>query len=406
MKYYFLLTSLSILHAYESNIPFKLGIENIGNKLNNKKHLHSAIATNQTGIDHNGQRSIDALLQEGFNLKYILVPEHGLTGTIPAEKQVKNTIDLKTHLPIVSLYQGGDKSKTVPREIIPKIDVIFFDMQDSGMRHYTYISTLYKLLEFCQKYKKKLVVFDRPNPLGVIMEGPLVKPNLKSFISIAPIPLRHAMTIGELAEYFNRQLLKKPAQLTVIPMKDYRRDLILYSLPVQLSPKIPNITSCRGYSFLGLLDEIEGLFTTIAEKPFQVLMVKRMSQVPVIDWHHIKRILKRFGIHGTIVGLNNKQKDTHYIGLRINIANINKASAFNALFHILSYLRKQKMNFKFGPNFDKAIGTDEIQTYLTNQHKKPDFAQKINKELAEFYTRAKPYFLYEPYPKVTLVQVR
>src|SRR5207249_6044556 len=139
-----------------------------------------------------------------------------------------------------------------------ELDCLVFDIQDSGMRHYTYISTLLNTMKIAAEYKKPYIVLDRPNPLGGMMQGPLVQPDLISFISIAPIPLRHGMTIGELAHYFNGHILEKSAILHVIPMHDYNRmNGFAGTFLHQLSPNLLSLQSCYGYSFLGLLGEVE-----------------------------------------------------------------------------------------------------------------------------------------------------
>src|ERR1700722_2326786 len=181
----------------------KLGLENIedamwlklGNSANKKASI--GLITNHTGKNQQGSRTIDVLLQRGLAIKKIFVPEHGLDGQLAAEKEVKDSIDAKTNISVVSLY-GQGTGKKIPAQKLKDIDVLIFDMQDSGMRHYTYVSTLLYVLEAAGMYNKSLIVLDRPNPLGVRMEGPLVDNFQKSFISVASIPLRHGMTIGEL----------------------------------------------------------------------------------------------------------------------------------------------------------------------------------------------------------------
>ncbi|MES2181763.1 MAG: exo-beta-N-acetylmuramidase NamZ domain-containing protein, partial [Pseudomonadota bacterium] len=133
-----------------------------------------------------------------------------------------------------------------------------FDIQDSGMRHYTYISTLYHAMKVAAQYNKQMVIFDRPNPLGARMEGPVVTQQLKSFISIAQVPLRHGMTVGELAWYFNKYELEKPAELHVVRMHGYDRRARFVAqneLAQPLSPGLRTEQACYGYSFLGLLGE-------------------------------------------------------------------------------------------------------------------------------------------------------
>ena len=210
-------------------------------------------------------------------MQVIFAPEHGFDGKSHAAQEIKDGRDVKTKIPVMSLYGKGTGKKVDP-EMIKNIDAFFFDIQDSGMRHYTYISTLFTILKAAEEEKKKVIVFDRPNPLGKAMEGPLVESSLISFISIASIPLRHGMTLGELAEYFNQHVLEKQAALTVVPMKNYDRTVGIEHLHAPLSPNIASKESCHGYSFLGLLGEV---------KPFDV----GVGTASCISADHITRIV-------------------------------------------------------------------------------------------------------------------
>jgi uncharacterized protein YbbC (DUF1343 family) len=168
---------------------FKLGVENIPASLFKKICLDKkndkcsiGLITNQSGADQKGTRTIDILMQRhDCNLKYIFVPEHGFTG-VGAERDVDDSVDAKTNIPIISLY-GNGSGKMIAPHYSKAIDVFVFDIQDSGMRHYTYISTLLNTMKIAAEHNKPFVVLDRPNPLGSVMEGPLVDTSLISFIS-------------------------------------------------------------------------------------------------------------------------------------------------------------------------------------------------------------------------------
>ena len=209
--FYMFFLSTNIIFCY-NNTQLQLGIETISPTLIQQLQKYKiGLVTNQTGKDQNNNRTIDILHNKKLNITKIFVPEHGLDGTVKAGSAVSNTVDTATKIPVVSLYQK-DTGKIITETILNNTDIIMFAIQDSGMRHYTYISTLLRVMEAAQKYNKKVIVLDRPNPLGARMEGPLVEPDLTSFISIASIPLRHGMTIGELARYFNQHVLEKPIQ--------------------------------------------------------------------------------------------------------------------------------------------------------------------------------------------------
>ena len=192
MKYILFLSMISsCLYGY------KLGVENIPQALVDRlsnSQLAVGVVTNHTGCDQQGARTIDLLRNKNINVTTIFVPEHGLKGNVAAGETVDNSVDEKTGLPVQSLYVAGG-AKRIPDQLFANVHTIMFDMQDVGMRHFTYISTLYTVLEAAARQKKEVIVFDRPNPLGSAMEGPVCDQALRSFVGIAPIPLRHGSTV-------------------------------------------------------------------------------------------------------------------------------------------------------------------------------------------------------------------
>ena len=252
-------------------------------------------------------------------VKYIFAPEHGLNGTL-AERDVHDAIDAKTHIPIISLY-GNGTGKMISDAQMNDLDLLIFDIQDSGMRHYTYISTLLNTMKVAAEYGKAYIVLDRPNPLGSLMEGPLVDQSLISFISIASIPLRHGMTIGELALYFNRYVLKKAAPLQVIKMENYDKSTGFAGTFIhQLSPNLQSLQSCYGYSFLGLLGEIEpfdiGIGTPMA---FRCITLPEAVVVPKGMWLRLQAVLSSFGVRSFLYDhvnpKNNRKRKRRAVGI-------------------------------------------------------------------------------------------
>lgn len=179
-----------------------------------------ALITNHTGRTRDGKRNIDAMLAGGVELKSLFSPEHGITGTEDHEN-VGHGKDAATGLPIWSLYQGADR-KPKP-EAIAGLDALVFDIQDIGARFYTYISTLKNVLEAAAAAGIEVVVLDRPNPItGIYVEGPMLDADKTSFVGCHPMPLRHGMTIGELARMINAEA-KIGDRLTIVEMKNWRR---------------------------------------------------------------------------------------------------------------------------------------------------------------------------------------
>lgn len=218
--------------------------------LQNKK---VGIVTNQTGIvkTQNGKyvHLVDTLLKKDVKVIKVFAPEHGFRGQADAGEVVKDGKDSKTGLPIVSLY---GKNKKPTREQLADLDVVLFDLQDVGVRFYTYISTLHYVMEACAEQQLPVVVLDRPNPNAHYIDGPVLEPEFKSFIGMHPVPVVYAMTIGEYGQMINGEKWLNNnlvANLKVIPLANYTHQTP-YSLPVKPSPNLPNDVSINLYPSL------------------------------------------------------------------------------------------------------------------------------------------------------------
>ena len=212
---------------------------------------------------------VDSLLSLGITVKKIYTPEHGFRGNADAGARINNGKDEKTGLPIISLF--GKNKKPTP-EMLQGIDIILFDLQDVGVRFYTYISTMSYVMEAAAENKLPVIVLDRPNPNGFYVDGPLLKPENTSFVGMHRVPVVYGMTIGEYAKMVNGEGWLKggiTCDLTVIPIKDYNRNAI-YELPVKPSPNLPNWESVYLYPTLCFF---EGTIASVGrgtETPFQV----------------------------------------------------------------------------------------------------------------------------------------
>ena len=226
------------------------------------------IVANQTSIVAQ-THLVDTLLALGVDIKKIYTPEHGFRGTADAGAKVNSGNDAKTGLPIVSLY--GKTKKPTP-EMLQGIDVILFDLQDVGVRFYTYISTMSYMMEAAAENHIPVIVLDRPNPNGFYVDGPILKPENKSFVGMHPVPVVYGMTIGEYAKMVNGEGWLKGGivcDLTVVPINYYNRNAI-YELPVRPSPNLPNWESVYLYPTLCFF---EGTIVSVGrgtELPFQV----------------------------------------------------------------------------------------------------------------------------------------
>lgn len=405
IKSYFILIIFSFYPVFVTvaDLNFKLGVENIPAQLSaeySKKKIPVALITNQTGKDQKGNRTVDILRAKGFNIVKIFAPEHGFDGKTQAAQEVKDGIDVKTKIPVMSLYGKGSGKKVDP-EVIKDIHTFIFDIQDSGMRHYTYISTLCTILKTAATEQKKVIVLDRPNPLGKTMEGPLVEPELISFISIAPIPLRHGMTIGELADYFNMHVLETKAHLTVVAMSGYDRNHGLKQLSAPLSPNIASKESCHGYCFLGLLGEIKPFDVGVGTPhSFQVISLPASLPLPICFWKELTDRLKTCGIIAIKHEFMHERKKELYHGVRLCMDNINQVNAFNAFLNTVSLAKKAGIAIDFQREFDKAAGSARVRSFLMGNISYQELMGDVNKDLQLFFQKAQPLFRYAPHPEL------
>lgn len=249
--------------------PIKTGADNFDKYLPALKGKKVGIVTNQTGILSDKTHLVDFLLEKKISIQKIYAPEHGFRGTADAGELIKDGKDTQTGLPIISLY--GDNKKPKPEQL-KGIDILVFDLQDVGARFYTYISSLHYVMEACAENNIPLVILDRPNPNGAVVDGPILEKENTSFIGMHPIPVLHGMTIGEYGKMINgEKWLKNGIQcdLTVIPCLNYTKEMP-YSLPVKPSPNLPNDQSINLYASLCFFEGTNVSLGRGTEKQFQI----------------------------------------------------------------------------------------------------------------------------------------
>ena len=243
-----------VLGAERTNIYLPL--------LKNKK---IAVVGNQTSMIAN-THLVDSLLSLKVNVVKVFSPEHGFRGKADAGAKIEDETDEKTGLPIISLY-GKNKKPTV--EQLKGIELLLFDIQDVGARFYTYISTLHYVMEAAAENNIKVIVLDRPNPNGHYIDGPIREKGFESFVGMHPIPIVHAMTIGEYAQMINgEKWIARQCDLTVIEMENYTHDMS-YDLPIKPSPNLPNSRSINLYPSLCLFEGTNVSLGRGTEYPFQ-----------------------------------------------------------------------------------------------------------------------------------------
>ena len=224
----------------------KTGAESISEYLPLLKGKKVAVLTNQTGIIGKSHL-VDSLVSLKVNIVAILSPEHGFRGDADAGEHVASSIDEKTGIPIKSLYEGNTGKPSA--DLMKTIDVMVFDLQDVGVRFYTYLTTMARMMEACAESGVKMIVLDRPNPIGFYVDGPILDMKYKSGVGWLPIPTVHGMTLGELAGMINgEKWLKDGIQcdVTVIKCKNYTH-ASMYQLPVKPSPNLPDMRSIYLY---------------------------------------------------------------------------------------------------------------------------------------------------------------
>jgi len=238
--------------------------------LENKK---VGIVGNQTSImkNRNGGYThvVDSLIALDVNLVRGFAPEHGFRGTADAGEAVEDGKDAQTGLPVISLYGDNKKPKA---EQLEDLDILIFDLQDVGTRFYTYISSLHYVMEACAENNVKLIVFDRPNPNGHYIDGPILETEFKSFVGMHPIPTVHGLTMGEYAKMINgEEWLKDGIQceLEVIEMENYEHSKS-YDLPVKPSPNLPNAQAINLYPSLCFFEGTNVNAGRGTDKQFQV----------------------------------------------------------------------------------------------------------------------------------------
>ncbi|RZL33409.1 MAG: DUF1343 domain-containing protein, partial [Pedobacter sp.] len=278
------------LKAKIKKTKFVTGADNLNNHLELFENKKVGIVTNQTGLVNydsitqtlniSGMDKKRSITQTYHIVDYIkehttielvkiFAPEHGFRGTADAGELVNDSRDTKTGLPILSLY--GNNKKPTP-EHLQGIDVMIFDLQDVGARFYTYISHLHYVMEACAENNIPLIILDRPNPNGGIVDGPILNPEYSSFVGMHPIPVLHGMTIGEYALMINGQGWLKnnvQCQLKIIPCENYTRTMP-YKLPVNPSPNLPNEQSINLYASLCFFEGTNVSVGRGTSKQFQI----------------------------------------------------------------------------------------------------------------------------------------
>lgn len=365
------------------------------------------IVTNHSAVLDNGVHLVDTL----FNLDEIEIvtlfgPEHGIRGDAPDGHTIKDGIDSKTNIPVYSLY---GKTRKPTKEMLDKVDILIFDIQDIGARYYTFISTLYYAMIAAAENNIPIMILDRPNPInGDIVEGPIRSEEFKSFVAIAPIPIQHGMTIGELAFMFNNEgwlgdNLK--ANSTVIKMRGWQRELFFdnCNLPwIVPSPNIPSLNTAILYPGMCLLEGVNVSEGRGTYSPFLTFgapyinseaLIAELNTMPHPGLELSKTKFTPKSIKN--MSTNPKYKDQDCNGITIKVVDKKKIEALRFGIQILYAIHKLYPDeFQFRRNWlDKLFGETYLTEMIKNNNSPTQIFVKWESELVKFkYTRNKYLF--------------
>ena len=346
-----------------------------------------AILSNQTGMVSEDRHVLDTLLSLNVNVVSIFSPEHGFRGTADAGELVGNSVDGPTGVPISSLYDG--KGGYPSDESISEFDVLIFDLQDVGVRFYTYNVTMGKMMYVCAKNNKKMIVLDRPNPIGFLVDGPILDLKYKSGVGWYPIPVCHGMTLGELALMINGEgwlpeHLK--CDLTVVKCRNYTHQS-RYVLPLKPSPNLPNMRSIYLYPSLCYFEATPVSLGRGTDTPFQLyghpnMLGYKFSFTPrsVDGAKEPPQLDQR--CYG--VDLSENPSDDDVLAAGINLDYI--IDAYNNL-HLGSHF--------FRSFFELLIGRDYVRRMIMEGASADEIRAMWTNDIIFFKEQRKPYLLYE-----------
>ncbi len=339
------------------------------------------VVNNTTEIG--GVHLVDFLLSKKITVKTIFAPEHGFRGNAAAGEEVKDGVDVKTGIPVVSLY--GKNRKPTPEQM-KELDIIVFDIQDVGCRFYTYISTLHLVLEACAENQVPLVVLDRPNPNGDYVAGPVLKPGFESFVGMDAIPVVHGCTVGEMAQMINGEHWHKApgeCDLTVVTVVNYTHTTP-YSLPVKPSPNLPNDLAVRLYPSLCFFEATSVSVGRGTPFPFQVLGAPDST---LGNFSFVPKDIPGFAINPI-----NKGKVCYGVDLRkLSVAPKFTLKYFLDFYH---HFKKEKDFLTREKWLNLLAGTDDLIVQIRAGKTESEIMESWEPQLEKYKKIRKKYLLY------------
>ena len=350
-----------------------------------------SLVVNQTSLVQN-VHLLDTLYNKGMHITQVFAPEHGFRGDADAGEFIKNGKDYRTQVPIISLY--GKNKKPQPSQL-QQTDIMIFDIQDAGARFYTYISTMFYVMQACAENNKELIILDRPNPCDYV-DGPVLDMKYKSFVGILPIPILHGCTIGELAQMINGEgwlgnNLQCP--LKVITIEDWKHGQP-YSLPVKPSPNLPNDQAIALYPSLC---PFEGTSISVGrgtDFPFQIIGSPTTKNLKFRFMPHPMKGSDKHPLH----------QDTYCYGLNLSSEkNIPKGFSLQYVIQFYNYFQNltkhaEKEFFTRPHWFDLLMGTNQVRLDILKNKTEEQIRSAWQKKLNQYKEIRKKYLLYEDYP--------
>ena len=346
------------------------------------KDKRVALVVNQTSRVGD-QHLVDFLLAKQVNVVRIFAPEHGFRGDHDAGAHVSNDTDSKTGILITSIY---GKNKKPAKEIMDQVDIVIFDIQDVGVRFYTYISSMHYMMEAAAQSSTQFMVLDRPNPNGRFTDGPVLESAYKSFVGMHPIPVLHGMTVAELARMIKGEKWMADAdklQLITIANVNYRRD-IPYELPIAPSPNLPNNQSVQLYPSLCFFEATAVSVGRGTDFPFQVI---GHNEVPLGNFTFIPESRPGAALHP-------KLEDQTLLGVDLRYSS-QQGLDLQLFINAYQQFKTSGQTFFERPDFmDKLAGTNQLRLAIEKGQSARQIKQSWELGLQRFKQLRKPYLLY------------
>ena len=343
------------------------------------------VVGNQSSLVGN-QHLVDFLLSKNIKIKRIFSPEHGFRGTADAGEKIKNSKDVKTGISIVSLY--GKHFKPGIGEV-QDLDVMVFDIQDVGVRFYTYISTLHYVMEICAEQNIPVIVLDRPNPNAHYIDGPVLEKKYASFVGMHPVPVVYGLNIGEYAKMINGEAWLKgkvKCDLTVIPCKNWKREQI-YDLPVKPSPNLPNALSVALYPSLCFFEGTPVSAGRGTDKPFQCFGHPKMDQT---DFSFTPRSIPGASKYPKFEGKRCYGKDLS----KVDLKDFRNQKRLDLSFLLNAYQQLHSNTKFFNAFFRNLAGTDQLRKQIEKGMNEEEIRATWQEDLRAFKNIRKKYLIY------------